>query len=458
MLERLDDVPWADIEHAYGPAEDVPGLLRGLIAPDERAREKALSDLYGNAFHQGTRFPAAPHVIPFLIEIAASPAIPGRGALLGYWGHLIAGYFSVQERPTWGDGERAYSCGEPQEADDGDSYAQVLHRVYRESLPGHRLLLGLLDDEDFAVRAGAAWVLACLPTVGRKSISALEARVGVEPSGHVRAAIAFALGELGAARPLRRMLADDPSDAARCMAACELARLEPEDVPIEPLLRFASGPIEGYPDIPGAGGKSTGDAAFAISLLPHEARQAAIPALCAQLGRSRSFDIIPLVRSLLSAAFPPRDAPLDTLTDLQRDVLERLVATATPWPIGNLEQDFRACGLSRNREACPRLVSVEVVDDEALDTLRRGLNFADIGAFAKARTRIQEAIEADPGVFERAPAPDESWLLCARAFAETDPARAVAAFRRAIAINPAVARRVKRTEPLADLLEQEGPG
>ena len=73
------------------------------------------------------------------------------------------------------------------------------------------------------------------------------------------------------------MLADDPFPAARCLAACHLARIEPMEAMIEPLLQFVSEPIEGYENIPGAGGKSTGDAAFSISHLPPEAQRKAIP-------------------------------------------------------------------------------------------------------------------------------------------------------------------------------------
>jgi len=49
-------------------------------------------------------------------------------------------------------------------------------------------------------------------------------------------------------------------------------------------------------------------------------------------------------------------------------------------------------------------------------------------------------------------------LLCAKAFAESDPVRAMAAYRRATSINPGVAHRLKPTWGLADLLEENGLG
>jgi len=456
MLQGLDDVPWADLEHAYGSAADVPDLLRRLLDPDPKTRWATLRTLYGNVFHQGTRYPATPYVVPFLLEMCADPTVPSRGDLLGYWGSLITGYFSVQGRPLWGDGERIHWYGKVQNADKGDPYEEALHAIYRESLKGHALLRGLLADEDTAVRAGAAWVLACLPTVAGDSTPCLEARLRVEPSGWVRATIAFALGELGAPSPLRRTVTADPFLAARCMAVCELARIQPTEDLIEPLLRFVSEPIEGYESIPGAGGKSTGDAAFSVSNLPAEVRRKAVPAICDRLDQARCFDTMPLVRALLSAAFPARKEPVTELTDLQKRVLTRMVNTEELWSIGNLSGDFRACGLPQDRGKCARLAGVKVANDEALAALRSGLAFADIGFLEKGRDGILRALALDPAVIERAPAPDESWLLSAKAFAESDPERAIQAFRNACTINPGMAGRVNPTWCLADLLKKNG--
>jgi hypothetical protein len=143
-----------------------------------------------------------------LVELGGCPDVPGRGDLLRYWGSLITGYFSVQERPCWGDGERVYSWGEAHTPDPEDSfwgpYPPPLHRVYRESLKGRGVACDLLADPEPAVRAGAAWVLACLPTTAGTSVPRLEAQAHAEPSGWVRAAIAFALGELGAAAAAER--------------------------------------------------------------------------------------------------------------------------------------------------------------------------------------------------------------------------------------------------------------
>jgi tetratricopeptide (TPR) repeat protein len=242
------------------------------------------------------------------------------------------------------------------------------------------------------------------------------------------------------------------------MAACELARIEPTEALIEPLLRFVSEPIDEYENIPGSGGKSTGDAAFSVTNLPAEVQRRAIPMICDRLDNARSFDTMPLVHALLSAAFPERTDPITEPTILQRQVLARMVNTEELWSIGNLIWSFEARGLPQDRQKCAQLIGVKVADDEALEALRSGLAFADIGFLDKGREGIQKALELDPAVFERAPSPDECWLLCAKTFADTDPDRAMAAFRRATSINPRIVNRVDPTWRLADLLKEKGMG
>src|SRR5437867_2823141 len=83
FLDGLEKLSWQDLFHAYGPATDVPGLLRALADPNrateevrKRAvqghksiREHVISELWGNVHHQGTVWSVTPHTVPFLLEI-----------------------------------------------------------------------------------------------------------------------------------------------------------------------------------------------------------------------------------------------------------------------------------------------------------------------------------------------------------------------------------------------------
>jgi hypothetical protein len=69
VFRRLDDVPWAQLHHAYGSAADVPKLIRALISPDAKTRSDAWYELHGNLWHQGTIYEATGHVVPTLLGL-----------------------------------------------------------------------------------------------------------------------------------------------------------------------------------------------------------------------------------------------------------------------------------------------------------------------------------------------------------------------------------------------------
>jgi hypothetical protein len=88
-LDRLDEVDWPALQHAYGSAADVPDQLRALAFG---TRGDPLGKLYGNIFHQGKRYEASVHAVPFLAAIAADPATVNRAAVLTLLASLTVGY------------------------------------------------------------------------------------------------------------------------------------------------------------------------------------------------------------------------------------------------------------------------------------------------------------------------------------------------------------------------------
>jgi hypothetical protein len=434
----------------------VPDQLRRLLDPDPKVREQTMWKLYGNVFHQGSRFEAATYVVPFLIEMCSSPEVPGRGDLLRYWGDLIVGYFNIQERGHWGDGTHEYYAGQVSTSPP-DSYVMTLHAIYRASLEGEELLYELLDDGSPPVRYGAAWVLACLPTIRERSVPRLLERLNIENNGAVRVTLAFALGELGESNALWSMLSDpDEHRAAQCMAACELARICPSDDLAAPLQSFVAEPIEGYENLPGAGGTSSGDAAYSVAFLSSEVRLQAIPEVAERLRKVRSFATMPLVDSLLESAFDPRQELVTELTPLQRWVVLQFLEHEDVWVVANLSSVFQAFGLKWDRKHCANLAGVKVAKDEAISELSSAVMFAQIGFDEKAREGIDKALKLDPAVFARVPAPDEYWLYTAKAFAESDPERALQAYVNARSTNSHIGRRVALSWVLAELLKKRG--
>ena len=69
MLEELDLIDWGKLRHAYGPATDVPGLLRDLASTDAGVRDAAMYELCGNIHHQSDVYEASAYGVPFLVEL-----------------------------------------------------------------------------------------------------------------------------------------------------------------------------------------------------------------------------------------------------------------------------------------------------------------------------------------------------------------------------------------------------
>lgn len=223
MLERLHNIDWSALTHAYGPAVDVPELIQALTDPDPETRADAYWELYGTIFHQGTRYPATAPAIPFLLELLADPATPDRHDLLLLLTHLVTGPFGVAADPALYAGE---SDGHPH---DDRHDRTILRDVYCAAERGLPVYLDLLCHGDSAhLRAAAAFMLASLWTRAATTLPRLRAQLAHDPHPAVRATLAFALGRLqdiGVADPsLVDLHAHDPAPLVRLLAALGLLR------------------------------------------------------------------------------------------------------------------------------------------------------------------------------------------------------------------------------------------
>ncbi|MFI7430796.1 hypothetical protein ACIBPB_27755 [Micromonospora sp. NPDC049836] len=109
-LAGVDEVPWGSLHHAYGPAVDVPDQLRALRSAEVPVRRRALSELFGNVYHQGTRWGASCHVVPFLVALADDPATPDRAAVADLLRSVVLGDRRDDELPF--DPRRTFAAGE----------------------------------------------------------------------------------------------------------------------------------------------------------------------------------------------------------------------------------------------------------------------------------------------------------------------------------------------------------
>ena len=248
VLERLKDVKWAKISHAYGKAIDVPDLIRDLRAADPDRREKARWELYGNIFHQGTRYEATAHAVPFLLEVLADPQGHDKAELVVLLTALAVGYdeywlpdgLPIAEHRRTAEGGAMLLAAAPHPDDDGydeevgdADYVETLSRREQEALLAHiavaahdavrqgvPLFRTLLAHPDPAVRAAAAYALAWFPEDAEGSVPALAALATSDVDDGIAATARVSMGLLGTATDF-----DDPRPVVRWATAVGQVRV-----------------------------------------------------------------------------------------------------------------------------------------------------------------------------------------------------------------------------------------
>lgn len=484
MLDGLDAIDWTHLTHAYGPAVDVPGQLRDLAGGDREARRRARWSLYGNIFHQGTRYPATAAAIPFLVTMLADPAVAERHELAILLAHLVTGQLGVAAEPVVYTGEPDLAAASRDDAE----YAAILRDCYRAAERGLPVYLGLLAAPDAALRGAAAYLLACLWTRAATVLPALHARLADERDPRARALLAFALGRLevpGAAPEprLAALLAGDPAPVVRLVAAAGLVRLHGEHAPpaaVDVLVAALDDPqpFVDYEELPCGEHDVAGDVGHVVRALPRGLARRALPALCAALQRAEDFSTVGLVEALLAIAFDGAEdrseatCPIDParLTPEQRAALTAMARTHEMWTIGNLMFVLRAHGLPTTREEMAALVGVDAPRDHAAELAAQGrfflarmhdptravpcfeqaarlrpddpLRWLQLGEAQLAAGRTVAALAALDRALALAPGDGRAHFHRAQALVETDPAAAAAAYARAAAagFSPGLAR------------------
>ena len=202
MLDGLDDVHWASLTHANGPATDVPDQLRGLVSPDPGEREDAWLALFGQrgtVLYRGMTTEAGVAAVPFLIDLVWERDTPLRSDLLATLSEIAIGRdeFVLPQGVPW------HYAGEP------------AYQAVGQAVPFARVWLRDEQVEDQAAR-----LLAWFPPQGGASLVALWARVEGAEVGEADTCLP-AIGLLGR-----------PGDAALC------ARLKPYLAGEDPVKRI----------------------------------------------------------------------------------------------------------------------------------------------------------------------------------------------------------------------------
>lgn len=78
MIALNDEARWAELSHAYGPAGDIPALLRALESdPSQRApAQEPWVTLWSSLCHQGDVYDASYAAVPHIVRIALAATGP----------------------------------------------------------------------------------------------------------------------------------------------------------------------------------------------------------------------------------------------------------------------------------------------------------------------------------------------------------------------------------------------
>ncbi|MFI5882443.1 HEAT repeat domain-containing protein [Streptomyces sp. NPDC051554] len=219
MFTGIDEVGWASLRHAYGSAEDVPGLLRGLASTDPVERASALDGMYGAVHHQGIVYDSTLACVPFLLALAACEEVAGRGEL-------------VELLVSIGQGH----APEEGEAGDGRGPADAAVRA------GAEVFVVLIGDRDSGVRRAAAEALVRFLDQPARVLGLLRRRITVERDDRVLLALTESVGLFVRRHPAHApesldillMLGTPPYDPGLRLAALgQLAGCAPDLLPAD---------------------------------------------------------------------------------------------------------------------------------------------------------------------------------------------------------------------------------
>ncbi len=388
MLEGLDKLNWQALEHAYGFATDVPGLIRDLASADERTRAIAIYELHGNIWHQGTVYEATAYAVPFLVELLKQESVQDKDQILGLLASIASGNPALQAddnfmRSMLEQKGRDFET----ELDLATFWADMAHDAVRDGIP---VYLALLGDDHPKIRMGAAYVLSYLKERAADIAPHIRALSDPEKDTYVKASLIRSLGVLVESDPEYRQLFEDvvssrDRELLRLVASLALTRVAREHTSPEAialLTETCQRPeliSDEYSTLPWLGDV----VADACDALRNLGPSLAIPALIEALEKTMDeYDALEMTKTLLSLSFPVQQAGMvfgvwragdglaeralrgkklngntsfHELTEQQRLVLNAIVNSEILWQIGT--DLFEMYGLPSSRQRLQDLLT-----------------------------------------------------------------------------------------------------
>lgn len=187
-FSKLYEVDWKNTEHAYGSATDVPQLFIRICAEDAEVRKAAWWHLYGNLFHQGTRYPATVLAIPFFIELLEYEGVPEKQKILLYLTNCLLGYpeYYIHQIPDY-EGDFFNPEYDPD---------QVMKGLYEAVAKGIPTYLQFMQQGNNEEKQAAIFLLAWFYPLQQKIVPALKYFIEEEEESIIQSNILLAISYL----------------------------------------------------------------------------------------------------------------------------------------------------------------------------------------------------------------------------------------------------------------------
>jgi Leucine-rich repeat (LRR) protein len=216
MLEGLSAVDWESQTHAYGPAGDVPDMIRALGSPDPEEWVDAIEGLYATLCHQAcTVYQATALAVPFLVELLGYRKVRCRGRILEFLGDTAR---ATSYLAAHGDHEEQ---GTEEFKEQLDQEMKWVRQAREAIWNGLDVYLDLLTDLEKRLRITVPYTLGLLVGFAHEEIPRA-----------IRKRKPFEL----IAKRLARQLEDEPSELVQASVIFSLGHLVPQRVGVRRLL------------------------------------------------------------------------------------------------------------------------------------------------------------------------------------------------------------------------------
>jgi len=192
-LDGLDQIEWGAVSHAYGPATDIPPLLRALVSSDADHRNHATDSLFHSIWHQGNIYSATATAIPFLFNLLEGDGPHDKSAVAFLLATIADGepsFAHCEDDPAAADEWRAIltSAGRSLEVEiaEGRRYAAEIQQLLADRLDA---LVPYLRDAEPAVRQAVAVAVGHFPEMAPRFLPDLKAALSAEPDEYAREAL-----------------------------------------------------------------------------------------------------------------------------------------------------------------------------------------------------------------------------------------------------------------------------